>query len=247
MLVIASCSTATAGSTASSTPPRHRRRSSAERLACLERDDVIVSGRLVSPRPLRVPTHRQGPRPVPGPDLTDGLRPVDDRRGPTRAARPPPLRPPHHPTLPAQLRRPRRPPRLDRHDHGDPRPLTPDDATAAPRDSVRYRRHEAFGSVRYRAGRSEARQRHRLTLDSSRSRILRRRSNVLVCDLRHFLDMPEDVPSPAVRLGLRLAAIVRAASARPAGSGTSSAIGCMRRPGRRRCDGFIMVFRRRQR
>ena len=40
-------------------------------------------------------------------------------------------------------------------------------------------------------------------------------SDVLVCDLRHFLDMPEDAPTPAVRLGLQLAAIVRAASARP--------------------------------
>src|SRR3954454_7999752 len=70
------------------------------------------------------------------------------------------------------------------------------------------------------------------------------RSNVLVCDLRHSVDMPDDAPTPAKRLGLHLAAIVRAASARPAGTAARSAIGCTGRPGRRPCDGFIMVFRR---
>src|SRR4051812_13282454 len=74
--------------------------------------------------------------------------------------------------------------------------------------------------------------------------MLRYRSDVLVCDLRHFLNMPADAPTPAVRLGRRLFAIVRAASARPPGSGARSAIGCTRRPGHRTCDGSIMVFRR---
>lgn len=67
---------------------------------------------------------------------------------------------------------------------------------------------------------------------------------MLVADLRHFLDMPDDAPAPAKRLGLQLSAIVRAASARPTGSGARSAIGCTRRPGRRPCEGLIMVFRR---
>lgn len=67
---------------------------------------------------------------------------------------------------------------------------------------------------------------------------------MLVADLRHFLDMPDDAPAPAKRLGLQLSAIVRAATARPTGSGARSAIGCTRRPGRRPCEGLIMVFRR---
>ncbi|HQZ33430.1 MAG TPA: hypothetical protein PK020_03345 [Ilumatobacteraceae bacterium] len=67
---------------------------------------------------------------------------------------------------------------------------------------------------------------------------------MLVADLRHFLDMPDDAPVPATRLGLQLSAIVRAASARPTVSGARSAIGCTRRPGRRPCEGLIMVFRR---
>lgn len=70
------------------------------------------------------------------------------------------------------------------------------------------------------------------------------RGAVLVSDLRHFLDMPDDAPAPAKRLGSQLGAIVRAASARPIGSGGRSAVGCMRRPGRRPCEGFMMVFRR---
>jgi hypothetical protein len=74
--------------------------------------------------------------------------------------------------------------------------------------------------------------------------MLRYRFDVLVCDLRHFLEISDDAPTPVVRLGLQLAAIVRAATARQAGSGATSAIGCTRRPSRRRCDGFIMVFRR---
>jgi hypothetical protein len=67
---------------------------------------------------------------------------------------------------------------------------------------------------------------------------------MLVADLRHFLDMPDDAPKPDRRLALQLSATVRAASARPAGSGARSAIGCTRRPGRRPCEGFIMVLRR---
>lgn len=82
------------------------------------------------------------------------------------------------------------------------------------------------------------------------SRVLGNRSapghyvgGVLVSDLRHFLDLPDDAPGPAKRLGAQLAAIVRAASARPIGTGARTAVACQRRPGRRPCDGFVMVFR----
>jgi hypothetical protein len=67
---------------------------------------------------------------------------------------------------------------------------------------------------------------------------------VFVSDLRHFLDMPDEAPAPAKRLSLHLTAIVHTASARPSGNGARSAISCIRRPGHRPCDGFIMVFRR---
>ena len=49
-------------------------------------------------------------------------------------------------------------------------------------------------------------------------------------------------PAPVRRLGLQLAAIVRAASGRRIGTGARSAVGCIRHPGRRPCEGFIMVF-----
>ena len=67
---------------------------------------------------------------------------------------------------------------------------------------------------------------------------------VFVSDLRHFLDIPDEAPAPAKRLAVLLAGIVRAASVHPVGSGGTSAVGCTRRPGRRPCDGFVMVFRR---
>jgi len=40
----------------------------------------------------------------------------------------------------------------------------------------------------------------------------RYRCGVFVSDLRHFLDMPDDAPVPAKRLGLHLTAIVRTAT-----------------------------------
>ena len=67
---------------------------------------------------------------------------------------------------------------------------------------------------------------------------------VFVSDLRHYLGMPDDAPAPARRMAAQLGAIVRAASARPVGVGSTSAVGCTRRPSRRPCEGFIMVFRR---
>ena len=67
---------------------------------------------------------------------------------------------------------------------------------------------------------------------------------VLVSDLRHFLDMPDAAPASAKRLGAQLEAIVRAATARPAGRGWTSAVRCIRRPAHRPCVGFVLVLRR---
>jgi hypothetical protein len=58
---------------------------------------------------------------------------------------------------------------------------------------------------------------------------------MFVSDLRHFLDMPEDVPGPAVQMGEQLCSAVRAATARPAGAVWTTALSCRRRPGRRPC------------
>jgi len=66
---------------------------------------------------------------------------------------------------------------------------------------------------------------------------------VFVSDLRHFLDMPDDVPGPARRMGDRLSLIVRAATAGDAGLGWVSALTCDRRPGHKSCPGHIALFR----
>jgi hypothetical protein len=65
----------------------------------------------------------------------------------------------------------------------------------------------------------------------------------MVSDLRQYLDMPEDAPRLAVRLATQLVAIVRAGSARPVGTSATSGVGCTKRPGRRRREGFVMVPR----
>lgn len=66
---------------------------------------------------------------------------------------------------------------------------------------------------------------------------------MLVADLRHFLDLPDDVPTAAVRLADQLRGIVRAATAGDAGAHWVTALPCQRRPGRRRCPGRIRVRR----
>ena len=66
---------------------------------------------------------------------------------------------------------------------------------------------------------------------------------MLVSDLRHFLDLPDDVPAPAARLAEQLRGIVRAATAGDAGAGWVTALPCQRRPGHRRCPGRIRVQR----
>ncbi len=66
---------------------------------------------------------------------------------------------------------------------------------------------------------------------------------MFVSDLRHFLDLPMDVPSPARKMAEHLALIVRAATAEDAGVGWVSALPCRRRPGRRACPGHLALLR----
>jgi hypothetical protein len=66
---------------------------------------------------------------------------------------------------------------------------------------------------------------------------------MFVSDLRHFLDLPDDVPGPARRMAEHLGFVVRAATAGEAGAPWVSALACRRRPGRRPCRGHIAVFR----
>jgi hypothetical protein len=66
---------------------------------------------------------------------------------------------------------------------------------------------------------------------------------MFVSDLRHFLDMPDDVPGPARKMAEHLEFVVRAATASGAGSWWVSALKCRRRPGNRPCRGHIAVFR----
>lgn len=68
---------------------------------------------------------------------------------------------------------------------------------------------------------------------------------MLVSDLNHFLDLPDDVPGPARRLAEHFGDIVRAATAGDgAGDAWTSALPCRRRPGRRPCPGRIILVRR---
>lgn len=66
---------------------------------------------------------------------------------------------------------------------------------------------------------------------------------MFVSDLRHFLDLPEDVPGPARRMAEHLSLIVRAGTAGVAESPWISALPCRRRPGRRPCPGRLALLR----
>ncbi len=66
---------------------------------------------------------------------------------------------------------------------------------------------------------------------------------MLVADLNHFLDLPDDVPGPARRLAAQLGNMVRAATAGDAGTAWVSALPCRRRPGNRPCRGRMIVLR----
>lgn len=66
---------------------------------------------------------------------------------------------------------------------------------------------------------------------------------VLSADLRHFLDLPDDIPGPARRLAAPLGDLIRAATAAELGPAWISALPCRRRPGHRACPGRMMVRR----
>lgn len=66
---------------------------------------------------------------------------------------------------------------------------------------------------------------------------------MLVTDLHHFLDLPDDTPGPARRLAEQLGNIVRAATAGDAGTAWESALPCRRRPANRACPGRMIVLR----
>lgn len=69
------------------------------------------------------------------------------------------------------------------------------------------------------------------------------RLQMFVVDLRHYLDLPDDVPGPARRMADHLSRIVRAATAGEAGVSWVSALPCSRRPGRRPCPGNLALVR----
>ena len=66
---------------------------------------------------------------------------------------------------------------------------------------------------------------------------------MLVADLHHFLDLPDDMPGPGRRLAEHLSSIVRAATAGDGGTAWMSALPCRRRPGNRSCPGRMVVLR----
>jgi hypothetical protein len=66
---------------------------------------------------------------------------------------------------------------------------------------------------------------------------------MLVTDLHHFLDLPQDTSGPARRQAEHLSNIVRAATAGDAGTAWESALPCRRRPANRRCPGRMIVLR----
>ena len=66
---------------------------------------------------------------------------------------------------------------------------------------------------------------------------------MMVADLHHFLDLPDDIPGPARGLAEHLCSIVRAATAGDAGTAWMSALPCRRRPGNRSCPGRMVVLR----
>jgi len=68
-------------------------------------------------------------------------------------------------------------------------------------------------------------------------------ANMMVTDLHHYLDLPDEVPGPARRLAEQLDGVVRAATAGDAGVAWESALPCRRRPGNRRCPQRMVVLR----
>ena len=66
---------------------------------------------------------------------------------------------------------------------------------------------------------------------------------MLVADLNHFQDLPDEVPGPARRLAAHLGGIVRAATAGQVGTAWVSALPCGRRPGHLPCPGRMILRR----
>lgn len=72
-------------------------------------------------------------------------------------------------------------------------------------------------------------------------------ARVMVADLGHYLDLPEDTSAPARRLAAHLSDVVRAATASDAatssnaGTAWQSALPCRRRPAHRTCPGRLVV------
>jgi hypothetical protein len=66
---------------------------------------------------------------------------------------------------------------------------------------------------------------------------------VFVIDLTHFLDLPDGLPGPTIRLAKQLSLIVRAATSGPSGVAWTTVIRCAKRPGRRLCPGHLAVHR----
>ena len=65
---------------------------------------------------------------------------------------------------------------------------------------------------------------------------------MMVTDLHHYLDLPDDVPGPARRLAEQLDGIVRAATAGDAGVAWETALPCRRRPANHPCRGRMIVL-----
>ncbi|MEP7191330.1 MAG: hypothetical protein ABI903_00520 [Actinomycetota bacterium] len=66
---------------------------------------------------------------------------------------------------------------------------------------------------------------------------------MMVTELSHYLELPEETPGPARRLAADLYGIVRAATAGDAGTAWTSALPCRRRPAHRLCHGRLVVLR----
>jgi hypothetical protein len=66
---------------------------------------------------------------------------------------------------------------------------------------------------------------------------------VIVADLMHFLNMPDETPGLARRLGQHLGNVVRAGTTRQSGQTWVSALPCRRRPNHKACPGTIAICR----
>jgi hypothetical protein len=67
-----------------------------------------------------------------------------------------------------------------------------------------------------------------------------------ITDIRHFIDekgmIPADIPRPALNLATHLASIIKAVTrSHNRAKSTATPVGCRRRPGRKKCNGFIVA------